>query len=632
MGWYPDILGTLATTFRVARATLDASSLTANRTLTLPDASGTLALTAGNASLAATEGHIRTLVASTAVQAGDQCTVSAEGVRGAGRFPLLGSAVTPEDDRFGNVYVRLASGRILAASAKLRLAVGSGAAVLDEAGTALLSLSSSAVELYRIADDIWFLAGAGLIYDDTAQQSYAAPTTLHDGATVIGNTIVHGVTGGFGLFDLTSHSSVSVTAFPQGADFVFQGWAASGSIVCAVGTILVAGVYTAYLVEYDLTGTVLRAITIGTSAAALSVTVQPASIAGHFFVATAGDGVNGTLYPYAAGGTLGGYVHGFGTAGDSLALWGFDGSVYGYALTFERFNDSNHYTAYWTGSEIAVSSLYDWGSFPPCLLLRSPAGQVFALADDGVPGSTLVLVGISASVSGTLSQPKQPFAVSPEGLFATIAPRQRVRGLCQPPSFDNGTVTVKGVWGVNGLLKGLAANAYTISEAGTDLVLATSLTLADVGATALDTAMLNGYGWRCAADGSLLDLSRSINGTWHLLDGATLSVTASAPIAASTTAVQMMDRIGPAAYLVATRTGLRLSLSSSLTDGYTVATTTDPTMVPAPDAFAVALADAVQGQPVDVLLWGSADLALSDGAYACGNRRCFGLGGKVTLL
>ncbi|GEM_PF-3091705 len=44
MGWLPDILGTLATMFRVGRATLDSSSLTANRTLSLPDASGTLLL------------------------------------------------------------------------------------------------------------------------------------------------------------------------------------------------------------------------------------------------------------------------------------------------------------------------------------------------------------------------------------------------------------------------------------------------------------------------------------------------------------------------------------------------------------------------------------------------------------
>lgn len=39
-----DLLGTLKETFRIGRATLDASALTANRTLTIRDQAGTVAL------------------------------------------------------------------------------------------------------------------------------------------------------------------------------------------------------------------------------------------------------------------------------------------------------------------------------------------------------------------------------------------------------------------------------------------------------------------------------------------------------------------------------------------------------------------------------------------------------------
>ena len=45
MRFLSDLLGTLSSTFRISRATLSAAALTAARTLTLPDASGTLALT-----------------------------------------------------------------------------------------------------------------------------------------------------------------------------------------------------------------------------------------------------------------------------------------------------------------------------------------------------------------------------------------------------------------------------------------------------------------------------------------------------------------------------------------------------------------------------------------------------------
>jgi hypothetical protein len=43
MGRIADIIGTLATTFRVGKATLDSSGLTVNRTLTLPDKSSVIA-------------------------------------------------------------------------------------------------------------------------------------------------------------------------------------------------------------------------------------------------------------------------------------------------------------------------------------------------------------------------------------------------------------------------------------------------------------------------------------------------------------------------------------------------------------------------------------------------------------
>lgn len=50
MGAFANLLGTVLTTFGIgpkgARATIDASAMTAQRTFTLPDASGTLATTA----------------------------------------------------------------------------------------------------------------------------------------------------------------------------------------------------------------------------------------------------------------------------------------------------------------------------------------------------------------------------------------------------------------------------------------------------------------------------------------------------------------------------------------------------------------------------------------------------------
>lgn len=45
MGYFADILGTLRSTFRVNKATLDASALTAARSFALPNVAGTLALT-----------------------------------------------------------------------------------------------------------------------------------------------------------------------------------------------------------------------------------------------------------------------------------------------------------------------------------------------------------------------------------------------------------------------------------------------------------------------------------------------------------------------------------------------------------------------------------------------------------
>lgn len=49
-----DLWGTLQNAFRVNRATLDASALTANRTFTLPDAGGQLALAGGGTLATAT--------------------------------------------------------------------------------------------------------------------------------------------------------------------------------------------------------------------------------------------------------------------------------------------------------------------------------------------------------------------------------------------------------------------------------------------------------------------------------------------------------------------------------------------------------------------------------------------------
>lgn len=46
MGIFADFLGTLRNTFRVNRATVDASGLTVARTVTLPDKSGTVAMVA----------------------------------------------------------------------------------------------------------------------------------------------------------------------------------------------------------------------------------------------------------------------------------------------------------------------------------------------------------------------------------------------------------------------------------------------------------------------------------------------------------------------------------------------------------------------------------------------------------
>lgn len=636
MGWIPDILGTLANMFRVGRATLDSSSLTSNRTLTLPDASGTLALTSGNASLSATEGVIRHLTALGPVHAGDQCSLSAAGVAAMGRFPLLGTVATAGDDRIANKYIRFASGRILVATAKLHQAAGLGAAVFDTSGLTLLSsLSSNPVDLYRISDTVWYLAGAAILYDDASQEFHPAPATLHHGTVVIGSTLVHDVAGGFGLFDLTLHTALSVTSFPPtgGGEFTTQGWAASGSSVCVVGTIDVTGVLSAYLYEYDLAGNFVRAVALGFTGAVVSIAIHPASVAGDFFVGTSGDGGNGTLWHYA-GGVLGSTGQGFGTASDSLALWSFDGAVLGYAMLFRLVDDQTPLTAYWAGSEVAVSSLYDWGNLPPCLLMRSPGGKVFALADDGVPGSGLSLVGISAAVSGSTSAVKQPFAATPEaaGLFLEIASRRRSRTLCERPSFSGTMVSVKGVWGVNGLGKGLAADAYTITESGSDLALASSLTLADAGSADMNTPLYSAYGWRFASDGRLIDLSRSIDGAWHLLDGVSLTITESATVLANDRTVIFVDRVAADAYLIATRTGIRLRATNTLTTGYTVVTTSGPAMLPDPAATGVALTDATSGQAVDVLLWGTADLVIPDGNYACGDQICFVLDNKLTLI
>lgn len=49
-GIVSDLIGTVRNTFRIKRATFDASGLTAARTFTLPDTAGTLALT-GSAGL-----------------------------------------------------------------------------------------------------------------------------------------------------------------------------------------------------------------------------------------------------------------------------------------------------------------------------------------------------------------------------------------------------------------------------------------------------------------------------------------------------------------------------------------------------------------------------------------------------
>lgn len=626
MAWFSDLLGTLAATFKVGHATLDASGLTANRALALPDASGTIAL--------AGSGRVRHIAVGNAVHAGDQCTLAADGVRGVGRFPLLGSAVTRADDRLDNVHIQLPSARILTASARLRLAVGWGAAVLDAAGaTVVHGLSPAAVTPVRLADDVWFLQGAGLIYDDATQATHAAPDTLAEGGTRLGSLVAHGLAGGFGLYDLATWTDTAVTAFPPqgGSAFVFQGWAASASYVCAVGTVEVAGVPAAFLYEYDLSGTFLRVVDLGFADPGAVVTIQPASAAGDFFVGVASAEANGSLYPFTGGGSLGGALQSFGAAGDCLAIRGFDGSVQGYALVFECLDDPVRYTAWWTGSGIAVSSLYDWQALPPLLLLRSPGGQVFALADDGVPGEALVLAGISGSLTGTLSAPKQPFPVTP-GLAAELQPRLRARGLCEPPVFSGTTVAVKGVWGVNGLLKGLAANAYVLDESGGDLLLTVTASLADAGSAVMDTAQYNGYGWRCAAGGALLDLSRSIDGTWLLLDGGTLAIAATASCRAAPIAVAMVDRVTTTGYLAALRVGLNLDVSPRMTTGYTLVSTADPARQPDADAAGIALHEAEVGQPVEVLLWGSAPLALADGGYACGSRRCTAADGVAWVV
>ena len=49
MGYFADIVGTLRNTFRVNKATLDASALNAPRTFALPDLGGTFALVGGTA-------------------------------------------------------------------------------------------------------------------------------------------------------------------------------------------------------------------------------------------------------------------------------------------------------------------------------------------------------------------------------------------------------------------------------------------------------------------------------------------------------------------------------------------------------------------------------------------------------
>lgn len=45
MAVFADFIGTLRTTFRIAKAAFDAAGLTAGRTFTLPDQSGTVRLT-----------------------------------------------------------------------------------------------------------------------------------------------------------------------------------------------------------------------------------------------------------------------------------------------------------------------------------------------------------------------------------------------------------------------------------------------------------------------------------------------------------------------------------------------------------------------------------------------------------
>lgn len=72
-GWHSNLLGTSKPTWRIGRATLDASGLGAARTLTVPDASGTIALTSQLSSYVA--------------KAGDTMTGQ---LHQTGAFPLLG--------------------------------------------------------------------------------------------------------------------------------------------------------------------------------------------------------------------------------------------------------------------------------------------------------------------------------------------------------------------------------------------------------------------------------------------------------------------------------------------------------------------------------------------------------------